>query len=362
MTASLGSFCLRIGAAAVVIAAASLLNQATAQEAEARPPQSLAETGLYSDAGNRQVSPRHLAFAPQYPLWSDGAAKRRWISVPAGTTIDGSDPEAWEFPIGTRFWKEFSFAGRPVETRYMERRPNGQWLYAAYTWTDSGEALLTSEYGKRAAYAFGSGRSHTIPSVSDCKVCHQGGRTEVLGFSTLQLSRQRDPEALHAEPRPEPDVDIDYLVEKGILAGFPKELLQSPPRIVAASPTERIALGYMHGNCGHCHNDQGSLKNLGLFLRHVSAADPPPAVTTTVAHPIKKAAPGQSADAVLRILPGRPDRSGLLQRVASRYGPLQMPPLGTELVDTEAVTVMRRWISELLEVPGSNTDKGKEKP
>jgi hypothetical protein len=52
----------------------------------------------------------------------------------------------------------------------------------------------------------------------------------------------------------------------------------------------------------------------------------------------------------------------LLQRIASRYGPLQMPPLGTELVDTEAVTVIRRWISEVLEVPGSNTDEGKEKP
>ena len=55
--------------------------------------------------------------------------------------------------------------------------------------------------GRRGAYPLGEGRSHTIPGVSDCKVCHQGGRTEVLGFSAVQLSPERDPGALHAEPR-----------------------------------------------------------------------------------------------------------------------------------------------------------------
>ena len=67
---------------------------------------------------------RNLAFSPQYPLWSDGAAKRRWISLPPGTAIDASRPDAWEFPRGTRLWKEFSL-DRPVETRFIERLPDG---------------------------------------------------------------------------------------------------------------------------------------------------------------------------------------------------------------------------------------------
>ena len=45
-----------------------------------------------------EIDPRNLAFAPQYPLWTDGAAKRRWISLPPGTAIDASDPENWVFP------------------------------------------------------------------------------------------------------------------------------------------------------------------------------------------------------------------------------------------------------------------------
>jgi hypothetical protein len=36
-----------------------------------------------------------------------------------------------------------------------------------------------------------------------------------------------------------------------------------------------------------------------------------------------------------------------MQRVGSRYPALQMPPLGTELVDGDAVDLLRRWIAEL---------------
>ena len=38
-------------------------------------------------------------------------------------------------------------------------------------------------------------------------------------------------------------------------------------------------------------------------------------------------------------VPGQPDHSGLLARVASRRPALQMPPLGTQLVDDEAVAL-----------------------
>jgi hypothetical protein len=334
-------------AAATLALALALLTsaEAIAQVAVAKPPQALQDTGLYADFATLQVDPKYLQFSPQYPLWTDGATKRRWISLPPGTAIDGSDPDAWMFPVGTRIWKEFSFAGHRVETRYLERQADGQWLYAAYAWSADGrEAQLAPERGKRGAYPLPGGRSHTIPGVSDCKACHQGGRSEVLGFSALQLSPDRDPDAPHAEPLA--GVDLNDLVAKGLLVGHPKSLQEKPPRIIAGSPTERAALGYLHGNCGHCHNDKGSLRNVGLFLRHVSEAAVQPAIATTIGHPVKKPAPGQTPDAVLRIEPGDPDRSGLVQRAASRYPALQMPPMGTELIDEKAVALLRRWAAE----------------
>lgn len=342
-----GHWSVVIGAMMILPFAVLMSVPAIPQPAATTPPSTLRETGLYADSDTLQVDPAHLAFAPQYPLWSDGANKRRWISLPLGTAIDGSDPEAWVFPVGTRFWKEFSFNGERVETRYLERRADGQWLYAAYAWSADGrEAQLVSARGKRGAYALAGGRSHTIPGVADCKACHQGGPSEMLGFGTLQLSQARDPGALHAELQLEPHVDLRYLVDNGLLVGLPKDLLDTPPRITAATATERAALGYMHGNCGHCHNERGSLQNIALFLRHQTQTAAELALASTIGQPVRKPAPGQSPDAALRIEPGHPERSGLMQRVSSRSPALQMPPLGTELVDDEAVRLLYRWIEE----------------
>jgi hypothetical protein len=345
----------------ILVMALSLLGSwpAVPQGSAVEPPQTLQETGLYSDFGSLEVDPKHIAYSPQYPLWSDGATKRRWISLPAGTSIDGSDPDTWIFPVGTRFWKEFSFDGQRVETRYMERRADGQWLFAAYAWSSDGrEARLVSEKGRRKAYPLSADRAHAIPSVSDCNVCHKGGSAEVLGFSALQLSPDRDPGAVHAEPRPSPAVDLRYLSDKALLVGLPASYQVTPPRIEAGSATERAALGYMHGNCGHCHNEKGSMANLELFLFQPAAPTALMAVVSTINRPVKKLAPGQPADAVLRIEPRHPDRSGLLKRVSSRYPPLQMPPLGTQLVDEEAVSLIREWIADLDE-PKPHTDRAR---
>lgn len=314
------------------------------------PPPTLRDTGLYSDFAQHTVATGILEYSPQYPLWSDGAAKRRWISLPRGSAIDGANPDAWVFPKGTKFWKEFAFGGRRVETRYLERRQDGTWLYATYAWSDDEhEAVLVSEQGKPGAYTLGEGVWHTIPSVNDCKTCHQGGRTEVLGFDALQLSPDRDPNAPHAEPAPAPGVDLNYLVKNQLLKHLPRALLDTPPRIAASTPTERAALGYLHGNCGHCHNDVGLLKNLDFSLHHIPLSTPPAperAMATAVGQPIKARASGQTLDALLRVEPGAPERSVVVQRVGSRYPALQMPPLGTVLVDEQALALLARWIAE----------------
>ena len=343
-----GGEVVRAGIALAAIASLFASAQVIALSTTKAPPPTLQETGLYADVASLAIDPPHLAFSPQYPLWTDGATKRRWISLPPGGTIDASDPDAWVFPVGTRLWKEFSFAGRPIETRYIERRADGSWLYAAYAWSADGRtAELVSDKGKRDAFPLAGGRAHAIPGVNDCKACHEGGRSQVLGFSALQLSPDRDPGAPHAEPRPEAGVDLATLVDKGLVVGLRKTLRERAPRIAATSAVERSALGYMHGNCGHCHNAQGPLRNLGLVLRQSVGSAEQAAIATTVGAPVKEPAPGQSPEAQMRVSPQHPDRSALLQRIGSRYPPLQMPPLGTELIDRDAVELIRRWIDEV---------------
>jgi len=218
---------------ALFVAAATL-----ARAAFAAPPLPLRlhETGLFVD-GTMTVRAEVLPFAPQYPLWSDGTTKRRWIELPAGTAIDATRPEAWEFPVGTRLWKEFSF-GRRVETRYIERLADGSWRFAAYLWNAEGtDARLVPEDGAVTAVAGAPGDRYPVPSRNDCLACHEGAAVPVLGFSALQLSPDRDPLAPHAEPARPQQTDLRWLVESGRLRNLPQQMLDTPPRIAASSPT-----------------------------------------------------------------------------------------------------------------------------
>src|SRR5262245_12657335 len=66
------------------------------------PPLRLADTCRFADAATRTISAAALPVERQYPRWTDGAQKSRWIALPAGTSIDASDADHWVFPAGTR--------------------------------------------------------------------------------------------------------------------------------------------------------------------------------------------------------------------------------------------------------------------
>src|SRR5262249_50301413 len=93
----------------------------------------LSQMGLYRDIATRTIADGVAEFEPAYSLWSDGATKRRWIALPPGAQIDTSDMDHWVFPVGTKLFKEFSVAGKRVETRLIERTSTGYDM-AAFAW------------------------------------------------------------------------------------------------------------------------------------------------------------------------------------------------------------------------------------
>lgn len=317
-------------------------------------PRRLADTGLYADFATGKIAPSARLFSPQYPLWSDGALKRRWIALPAGTTIDASQPENWSFPAGTRFWKEFSFAGRKIETRMIEKTKSGKWRFAAYVWSeDQREAVLAPEAGLRNHAPIAENIRHDIPSVADCRICHEGaGRDSVLGFTALQLSPDRDPGAPHAEPAVAGSLDLNTLLGEKRLAHAPLSWREHPPVIAATSPRARAALGYLHANCAGCHNDRDQLASVGLSLRAgFTAADLAAAFATSVDQRSKFQMPDQPPGESYRIRSGSPDVSSVVFRMASRFAIRQMPPLGTKIVDRAALDLITAWIREDLSPP-----------
>lgn len=299
------------------------------QARAAEPPRTLRETGFFDASAQKQP------FAPQYPLWSDGADKQRFLALPAGTAIDAQNPDAWDFPRGTRAWKTFSHGGRPVETRFIERGADGAWQFAAYVWdADGRDAELAPPRGTVLAVPAAPGGRYVVPGRGDCLACHGGAPSTVLGFAALQLAPE-----------------LRALVERGWLRGLPHALLTStPPRIAAASEIERAVLGTLHGNCAHCHHAGPGRVPLRLTLQQ-RIADP----ETSAAEVLRSMVDAPSryqpdrhangADARI-VVPGDAAASVLLRRMRSRDPRVQMPPLGTEHADEQALALLTRWIRQ----------------
>jgi hypothetical protein len=340
----------RLLAFSVVVLVASLVGAPLARTgtpAVAPLPETLREAGLYADWDAKIVAEGNLPFSPQYPLWTDGAEKSRWIHLPAGTWIDASNPDAWEFPVGTKVWKEFRFHGAPAETRMIERTAEG-WRYASYVWRPDGTATLVPARGILNSVEIQPGVRHAIPSRTDCTACHEAGPSRLLGVSALQLSSDRDPLAPHAEPLPTGAVTLQTLVERRLVRNLPADVATRAARIEAPTPVSRAALGYLHANCGMCHTGAGEMASLGFSLQYTLArpsGDPPPALRTTLAVPSHFRASGRP-EIIDRIAPGDADASMLVARMDSRHPVLQMPPLGSRLVDEDAVALLRRWVTE----------------
>lgn len=313
-------------------------------------PRLLGDTGLHEASPALRVRGGIAAFSPQYPLWSDGAAKRRWLYLPPGTSIDASRPDAWQFPRGTKLWKEFAFDGRPVETRYIERARDGKWRFAVYVWNPDGtEAVLAPARGIAALPVAAAPEGvYAIPSRSDCLACHGSTTVPVLGATALQLSPDRDPLAAGGNPPGPGESDLRALVERGWVRGLPRALIDKPPRIPAADPVARAALGYLHGNCAHCHNTTASRVPLQLTLAQ-RAQDSEAALAevlrSTLAAPSRYRPAGSDGDALV-VDPGRPAHSMLATRMQARNPQVRMPPLGTRIPDANGLALVQRWIAD----------------
>jgi hypothetical protein len=290
----------------------------------------LAETGLFADPATRALVPGLLEFQPNHVLWSDGAAKRRWVSLPPGQPIDSDEPDRWRFPIGTKLWKEFSVGGVLVETRLVERYgpgPEDFWM-GSFVWNAEQTDAVFAENGQANI----NGTSHDAPAQKHCWSCHLGEPGRSLGFSAVQLSGDG------------PGVRLSTLAASGRLTTPPPRTDFRPPGDVPVA----AALGYLHANCGHCHNPSGtSWPDTQMNLR-LSLADATPEATATYRTTIgKKLQYFRHPTLTERVVAGDPESSALFARLKVRMEKVQMPPLATEVVDPVGVELVQRWIAGL---------------
>jgi hypothetical protein len=318
-------------------------------------PSKLSETGLFSDVAAQTLAPGVFAFEPKYALWSDAASKRRWVYLPPGKQINTDQMDFWEYPEGMKLWKEFKRDGVLIETRLIMKKGQGlnDWYMVAYKWNADQSDAEAVPMGELNAM----NTKHDIPSQEQCSNCHQGMWDNVLGFSAVQLS--------HDKPG---TLTLSQAATLGWFSKAPAAAYDLP-----GSAEAQEALGYLHANCGMCHNEVGKLYLTKIDLDLWTHVDQIGSVEATRAYlsttcdqwpgdkfaPITACQPGHATGAALqgtiskvakRVTPKSPQMSAIRELMSLRgdeNSKTQMPPLGTEDVDTAGLEKVDAWINTL---------------
>lgn len=295
------------------------------------PAEKLSEYGLFLDAGAREPAHRVVAYDLVNPLFSDGSDKHRYVFVPSGEAARFHETDAFEFPIGSVIVKTFSFDDDFIETRLLVHKADG-WHAYPYVWNETDtEAVYTPIGASKMIQTTGpSGApltiNYAVPNKNQCKTCHGlNGKVFPIGPKARNLGDQT-----HAWS------------DASLLSGVPAEHITVPNTDDTTAALSARARAYLEINCAHCHREGGSASNSGLWLEWHERS---PRKIGIQKRPT--AAGRASGDLLSVIVPGAPERSIMVQRMASVEAGIAMPELGRSLIHEDGVALIEAWIADM---------------
>jgi uncharacterized repeat protein (TIGR03806 family) len=290
-------------------------------------PQTLSELGFFTDRAARQPTAGVIPYRLNTPLWSDGAVKSRFLYLPPGAKAKANGEGLLDLPVGAALIKSFAFGGKLIETRVLLHRADG-WTALPYVWNAEQTEARLALGGKRIDLMTPAGQaiSYAVPNKNQCKECHgMAGQVVPIGPKAYNLSAAW----------------LEGLVKVGKLDAVPQITRRIPLWEERANvPVADAARGYLDANCAHCHNPDGAASNSGLYLGWLVSD---PYRLGVMKRPV---AAGRGAGAFeFAIVPGNPDHSILMFRMASLEGGIAMPEIGRETRDLAGESVVRGWIA-----------------
>jgi uncharacterized repeat protein (TIGR03806 family) len=322
--------------------------------ARARPFERLSEYRLFDgDPAAQNPAPGVIPYELNSALFSDYAQKFRFIKLPPAAHATFSAEQVFEFPLGTIIAKTFAFphdarapsqGRRLIETRILKREPDG-WVGLPYIWNKEQTDATLDVAGDMVdvSWIHTDGRTRTdnyiVPNANQCKGCHKAGEImKPIGPKARNLNRDF---AYHDGT----ENQLVHWSRHGALAGAP-DPGQAPRLAVWDDPQsgtlDARARAWLEINCAHCHSPEGPARNSGLDLL-ASQRNP-------ISYGIDKtpvAAGIGSGGLAFDIVPGQPDKSILVYRIASTHPGVMMPELGKRLVHEEGVALIREWIASM---------------
>lgn len=312
-------------------------------------PELLSETGCFADTAKLQVAAGIFRYEMNSPLWTDGAHKERFISLPPDGKIKMLEDGQWEFPLGSVLIKNFIVefeqgnpaSRRPVETR-LALRAEDRWHFFSYRWdADAKDARLldekewevtpmkvTTDHGTETI-------RYLYPNETSCVACHNGA-LGVVGPRTSQLNKEINYDGTLMN-------QLDAMDQLGVFeATLPKpsaELAHVPSPADESRTLEERARSYLDANCGHCHRPGGWVpRELDMDLRYTTPLEDTKICDVSARY-------GNIFLGSRRIAPGDSKESILWKRMQD-LGLSRMPMLGTLSLDPGA-EVVAEWIDSL---------------
>jgi len=326
-------------------------------------PATLSQTGIFTNTPAMDTASGLIPYNVNTPLWSDGALKTRWFSVPAtapgtpASQIAFAPAGEWTFPAGSVFVKHFALITnyanpnapvRRLETRVLVRDTNGAVYGVTYKWRpDNSDAdLVTSALSESIVITNPGGLSTQVwyyPSPTDCLTCHTPVASYVLGVKTRQLDGDftyPSTGVTDNQLRTLNRLGLFYpAIDETAIAGFVKLVAvtnQSAPLV------DRFR-SYIDANCGQCHRPNGTGPSFDANY------DTPLTNQNIINGVLQKGNLGY--DNARIVVPDDLYRSVLYDRINTTNPAIQMPPLARNLIDTNAVPVIAAWINSLPGTP-----------
>jgi uncharacterized repeat protein (TIGR03806 family) len=305
------------------------------------------------------------------PLFSDYAHKLRTVWMPAGAQGSYHASDVFDLPVGTILSKtfyyprggehtvrqtddmraDFSGAGldldhvKLVETRLLVRRADG-WVALPYVWNDAQTEATLARTGDQHALELVDDQgartpfTYVVPNENQCASCHvthlKSKQLQPIGLKARHLNR----DYAYASAS---ENQLAHWVKLGYLAGVPTgELPRAANWRDESAPLVARARAYLDINCAHCHSARAAASNTALSLDAFAPVDR----TMGLCKPAVAAGKG-TGNRPFGIVPGRPDDSIMLYRLASAEGGEMMPELGRSTVHREGVELIRQWIASL---------------
>ena len=326
-----------------------------AGQSELPGPEKLSDWALFEAPINRlKPKPGMVPYDLNTPLFTDYASKLRFILLPEGSVAKYEEREVLNMPVGTILVKNFFYEKtqlvnqserKIVETRLLVHDLEKGWEALTYVWNEEQtEAYLEIAGTTRPMHIIKDNGvqeaiEYSVPNLVQCKSCHEkNGKMTPIGPTVRQLNKSYQYTDQVEENQ------IDRLKALGMLDGVPNGTLPKVPiwNDEKTGTLSERARAWLEINCAHCHQLSGPAKNSGLYLTYEETDK----YRLGINKPPVAAGRG-SAGLRYAIVPGHPEQSFLVHRIASTDPGTMMPELGRKLVHEEGVALISEWIISL---------------